>query len=45
VLPRLAEFDPVVLREGEGVLVRMAVGPSSSAEHLVNCAFEEFIVP
>jgi len=45
VLPRLAEFDPVVLREGEGVLVRMAVGPSSSAEHLINCAFEEFTLP
>jgi hypothetical protein len=45
VLPVLVEFDPVVLREGEGVLVRMAVGPSSSAEHLVNAMFEEFTLP
>ncbi len=42
VFPMLVEFDPVVLREGEGVLVRMAVGPSSSADHIINCMFEEF---
>ncbi len=45
VLPALVEFDPVILREGEGVLVRMAEGPSSSADHLVNVAFEEFTLP
>jgi hypothetical protein len=45
VLPALVEFDPIILREGEGVLVRMAEGPSSTAHHIVNACFEEFTLP
>jgi len=42
MLPKLIALDPMVLREGEGVLVQVVEVASTSATIVLNAAFEEF---
>jgi hypothetical protein len=42
MLPKLIALDPVVLREGEGVLVEVIETASTAASLVLNATFEEF---
>ena len=42
MLPKLIALDPVVLREGEGVLVQVVEVASTAATLVLNAVFEEF---
>ena len=45
VLPGLAEKDPIILRENEGLLLRMDQAGVATARYVVNIAGYEFTVP
>lgn len=45
LVPVLAENDPVVLREGEGILVQITDASSTSAHYVVNASWQEFTLP
>lgn len=42
MLPQLIHLDPVVLREGQGVVVQVAETASASTYMVINVVFEEF---
>jgi len=45
MLPMVAENDPVILAEGEGLLVNIIDTSSTSAHYIVNAAWQEFTLP
>ena len=45
MLPMVAKDDPVILREGEGLLVNIIDTSSTSAHYIVNASWQEFTLP